>query len=257
VQPSPAGVQRPGGAAGTARLAAGELHSFPSKALRAGDHLLGGACRFAALGPEPPPWRTAEFHRSIDSTGRNRSGHPLGTRRVRGWLLPLGLLAAVSCAGSEAPEPGRSNPRGQGPSDFQSGVDGQGLPASGKSAGQRASLPLPPPSIPAPQPGVPGDSVAGAVPFDRLIDEGDIVKLVGPTLYVLNEFRGLQVIDVSHSDAPALPSRLQILGKRPRPSPSAARSGQPLGPQRLDLRRRGSDRSQVDVDPTRIRPLPG
>jgi hypothetical protein len=47
---------------------------------------------------------------------------------------------------------------------------------------------------------------------ERLIEESDIYKLEGDTLFVLNRYRGLQVIDLGDLDRPALLGRAPIFG---------------------------------------------
>jgi hypothetical protein len=145
---------------------------------------------------------------------------PLPLRRLSGLCLAGALSLAAACSDGDGVDPQRS--RGQ--SDFQSMVGNAALPGGGQSAGNESgrgpgnggaapgvSAPLPPPSIPG---ATPGDSIGTPVDPGRLVEEGDVVKLVGPTLYVLNEFRGLQVVDVTNPDAPVLLSRAAgVLGR--------------------------------------------
>ncbi len=56
----------------------------------------------------------------------------------------------------------------------------------------------------------PGDSEGDKNP--RLIEEGDIVKQYGNTLFVLNQYRGLQLIDITDSSKPSLLSTVPIYG---------------------------------------------
>lgn len=46
----------------------------------------------------------------------------------------------------------------------------------------------------------------------RAIEEGDIVKIDGTTLFILNQYRGLQLIDISDSSKPSLLSTVPIYG---------------------------------------------
>ena len=46
----------------------------------------------------------------------------------------------------------------------------------------------------------------------RAIEEGDMVKIDGTTLFVLNQYRGLQLIDISDSSRPSLLSTVPIYG---------------------------------------------
>jgi hypothetical protein len=54
-----------------------------------------------------------------------------------------------------------------------------------------------------------GGNAGGAA---RTIEEGDVFKLVGDQLYVLNTYRGLQILDVSNPDAPVKQGTSPILG---------------------------------------------
>jgi hypothetical protein len=49
-------------------------------------------------------------------------------------------------------------------------------------------------------------------PEGRSVIESDVYRLAGDTLYVLNPYRGLQIIDLSRPQAPALRGRLEIYG---------------------------------------------
>jgi hypothetical protein len=46
----------------------------------------------------------------------------------------------------------------------------------------------------------------------RTIQEADIYKVVGNTLYVLNTYRGLQILDVTNTAAPQLIAKLPVVG---------------------------------------------
>ncbi|MFM2151932.1 MAG: hypothetical protein RL199_367 [Pseudomonadota bacterium] len=46
----------------------------------------------------------------------------------------------------------------------------------------------------------------------RTVEEGDVYKVVGDTLYVLNMYRGLQIIDVSNPDQPVKRGTSRVLG---------------------------------------------
>ena len=50
-------------------------------------------------------------------------------------------------------------------------------------------------------------------PPSRSIEEADIYKLLGNTLYVLNQYRGLQIVDVGNSTAPQLLANVPIGGR--------------------------------------------
>ncbi len=61
-------------------------------------------------------------------------------------------------------------------------------------------------------PTVNAPEVPGPVDEDREIEEADIVKLVGDTMYVLNPYRGLQIIDLSRPDDPVILGRAALIG---------------------------------------------
>jgi uncharacterized secreted protein with C-terminal beta-propeller domain len=46
----------------------------------------------------------------------------------------------------------------------------------------------------------------------RTIEEGDIARISGTTVFILNQYRGLQIIDVSDTDNPSLLSAVPICG---------------------------------------------
>jgi len=149
------------------------------------------------------------------------SYHPLSTvsPRESHRLLFFWLTAvAGSLMGCDDYDPtgAADSSRTAGRSDFQSEAAGGGLPGSGsgRSAGGNGAG-LDPDAIPAPMgPGsTSGEAGSPGAGLARLIEEGDIVELVGKTLYVLNEFRGLQVVDLSDPDAPVLLSSVPVLGK--------------------------------------------
>lgn len=102
---------------------------------------------------------------------------------------------------TEPPPPDR--PAGQ--SSFDSPLPGGGNNGRGTEGGDSAGGAGGATGTP---PGAPGD---GAGP-QRMIEEGDIVKLDGTTLYVLNRYRGLQVIDLSDVTRPRLVSSAPFYG---------------------------------------------
>ena len=55
------------------------------------------------------------------------------------------------------------------------------------------------------------DSLGGGDP-PREIEEADIIKLVDDTLYILNSYRGLIIVDVSTPDEPKYLSRVPMFG---------------------------------------------
>lgn len=115
----------------------------------------------------------------------------------RPLALAAGLLLLVGC------EPGQNpDDRGErlvGQFEFDSPVDGSG--PSSRDEDLAASAP-----------NESADGPGEAPAPERLIEESDIWKLDGTTLYVLNRYRGLQVLDVSDLDAPKLVGRAPIYG---------------------------------------------
>ena len=57
------------------------------------------------------------------------------------------------------------------------------------------------------------DAAAGGKSSEREIEEADIVKIVGNTLYVLNTYRGLIIIDITDPDHPMIIGRQQMFGQ--------------------------------------------
>jgi hypothetical protein len=64
----------------------------------------------------------------------------------------------------------------------------------------------------APAPAAPGATATSGSGTTRAIEEADIFKRVGNTLYVLNAFRGLQVVDLADLGHPHLLARVPVLG---------------------------------------------
>ncbi len=136
----------------------------------------------------------------------------------RVFALCVGLaVSAVSCGGTD-------DPKATGQSSFETSLsEGGGHPAfdsanAAKRGGEGAvsgtgggTLGI---ALSAPAPGFALPDVKGASGgVARFIEEGDIVKVAGDLLYVLNRNRGLQVIDLSRPDQPALLSRVAIGGE--------------------------------------------
>lgn len=120
-----------------------------------------------------------------------------GVFRLFGCALLAGLLA---CDGGNKPAPiDPNNTIGQ--SDFE------GTPMAGNQFGGRGAVDATAGAAP---PAAPGAVQPTAMP--RLIEEGDIVKTEGTFLYVLNQYRGLQVIDLATPDQPKLVSRVPLYG---------------------------------------------
>lgn len=58
-----------------------------------------------------------------------------------------------------------------------------------------------------------GNGARASESVARAIEEADIVKIVDGTLYALNRFKGLLVVDVQNPDAPALLGQLDLRGR--------------------------------------------
>lgn len=115
---------------------------------------------------------------------------------VSSLIAAFGLVALIGCSGD--PDPVDTSARISGQYEFDSPVNG---PTRTDNEMDDAG-------------GVQNDSAApgeSATP-ERLVEESDIWKLDGTTMYVLNRYRGLQVIDVSDLDAPKLIGRAPIYG---------------------------------------------
>jgi uncharacterized secreted protein with C-terminal beta-propeller domain len=119
--------------------------------------------------------------------------------------LALGLVLA-GCAGKGITAPPTTPPdnRPQGQSEFLTPTQGSnsqfGGAAPGGTRGEDAA---------AGAPAAPTSNAAPAPAPDRLIEESDIYKIVGDHLFVLNRYRGLQIIDIANLDAP------RVIGKAP------------------------------------------
>jgi hypothetical protein len=121
---------------------------------------------------------------------------------------PIALLALlVACSGSRTSGPPLLPPeRPEGQSEFETPTQGGGT-AYDRAGGAAPGAPTAeagdnrgPTAAPAEQ------------PPERLIEESDIYKLVGTKLFVLNRYRGLQVIELSDLDRPKVIGRAPIFG---------------------------------------------
>ncbi|MBI4583614.1 MAG: beta-propeller domain-containing protein [Planctomycetes bacterium] len=92
-----------------------------------------------------------------------------------------------------------------GQSEFMTRTAGAPPGGSPRMGGVDAEFGGPAPPAANPDPGTPE-------PQERLIEESDIYKLSGNNLFVLNRYRGLQVIDFSDLDRPELIGRAPIFG---------------------------------------------
>src|SRR5579863_7782903 len=57
-----------------------------------------------------------------------------------------------------------------------------------------------------------GQGVSPIAAQQRTVQEADIYKLVGNTLYILNAYRGLQIVDVTNPASPILVGRVPVVG---------------------------------------------
>lgn len=134
---------------------------------------------------------------------------------------------AVACGASEPGDPSRM----KGPSTFEAPVDGLnrlGVPgrngvddnvgpggplSGGKSSGAGAGGAAVPGNAIGMRSEVPPPSPAPGGGSPRLIEEGDIVKTSGSTLFVLNRYRGFQVVDATTPEKLTLASRVPLAGR--------------------------------------------
>ncbi len=125
--------------------------------------------------------------------------HPKQTRRHDAVLL-VGLLALAlaACGGpTQGYHPGQTDFTSVSPN---SGGAGQG---GGTAAGGAAGGPTTSPSN--------GTGGGGTTPT-RTVEEGDVYRVEGNLLYVLNQYRGFQVIDLSNPDQPRRVGMAPIYG---------------------------------------------
>jgi hypothetical protein len=116
----------------------------------------------------------------------------------RSLLLALAVLAA-SCTGG-TPDP---RTRDTGAESFVS------QPPGGTAMDPRAGGPT---AAGGPAgPGAPDAPSPTGTP--RSVEEADVYALAGPLLHVLNGYRGLQLVDLSDLDAPALRGAVQVTGR--------------------------------------------
>ena len=114
---------------------------------------------------------------------------------IHAGLLGLALLAGCSAS---APPPADRAP---GTEQFVSQAPGTG--AGGRETGAPADG------------GGTGTAITGAPTASpaRAVEEADVYRLVGSTLYVLNGLRGLQIVDLADLDQPRLLGRLPVVGQ--------------------------------------------
>ncbi len=113
------------------------------------------------------------------------------------------LLAAATACGTRVNNDG---PHPSGATEFTAQAPGGSRGVSTATDGSAGA-----PSG-APAPAAPGAAAGGATGAPRTVEEADVYKLVGSTLYVLNAYRGLQVVDLSDLSAPRLLGRAPVTG---------------------------------------------
>ena len=129
-------------------------------------------------------------------------------RRVQLITAALAVAALAGCSDKTLPG-GTGSPESPfkiGQTDFVSQAPGGGARGGGPlaSAGEGDNAG-------AGTTGGTGTGGSGATE-DRTIEEADIYKVVGNTLYVLNAYRGLQIIDVSDLSHPHLLAKVSVVG---------------------------------------------
>jgi hypothetical protein len=129
------------------------------------------------------------------ATRRPRTNEDRRTKMRLNSLLVVGLAVGVGCSGGV----GGTN-YGLGDESFSS-QPLQGGSGRGGSGGVLAASDAA---------GAPG--TASASP-SRAIQEADIYKVVGNQLYILNQFRGLQIVDITDLTQPKLLARVPMVGR--------------------------------------------
>ncbi|MCC7537430.1 MAG: beta-propeller domain-containing protein [Deltaproteobacteria bacterium] len=120
------------------------------------------------------------------------------TRSVAAKQVLGAILLMLALAGCTGDAPSGDEP--PGPSSFET-AGNAGSTGSDRSAGADAGASASPAAPP------PADGAA-----ERTVEEADIYRFVGDRLYVLNQYRGLYVFDVSNPDAPREIGRTHLEG---------------------------------------------
>ncbi|MCB9740681.1 MAG: hypothetical protein H6747_15565 [Deltaproteobacteria bacterium] len=116
---------------------------------------------------------------------------------LAGWLMAGAAVALVGCSDDAGTG---SNPA-DGEPQFSSMAPGSGGKASGdfgSEAGGGSGAPTG------------GNDGGGGAPT---VEDGDVARLFGDTLYILNPWRGLQIVDVKDGKAPKLVQRVPMQGQ--------------------------------------------
>ncbi len=125
--------------------------------------------------------------------------------RTRLWPLAAASLLAAACGKPGSKGAGSKPPNPIGATSFVSQPPGGGggrTAMAGGAAGAAGGA--------APTSSQNGTS-GGSAPA-RTIQEADIYKVAGNTLFVLNQYRGLQIVDVTNLAAPQLVGKVPLVG---------------------------------------------
>jgi hypothetical protein len=128
----------------------------------------------------------------------SRRGTSMRRFEIGSVVALFAALVAQGC-GSRS---GEAAPHAQGATSFESpppGAQGSRSGDANASTGGGAG-------------GAPTAEGADAATAPRAIEEADVYKRVGTTLYVLNAYRGLQIVDLTDLAAPRLLSRVAVSG---------------------------------------------
>lgn len=124
------------------------------------------------------------------------------TRVLGLWavVLSAGLVAGCTQHPNNTETQGPMRPRGT--TDFATRTGSQGNTNAGGGGLDRGS-----------ETGAPADNQTGGGDTQpREVEESDIYKVVGNHMFVLNRYRGLQILDISNLDAPTLVGKAPIYG---------------------------------------------
>jgi hypothetical protein len=119
-------------------------------------------------------------------------------RRVATATFAAAAIALVAGCSSSEPTPFRP-----GAESFTSSAPGNGFSGEGTAGGGALPTGAPVPAAPA---------GADAAASTRTVEEADVYARVGSTLYVLNAYRGLQIVDLTDVAAPRLVGRAPLGG---------------------------------------------
>jgi hypothetical protein len=123
----------------------------------------------------------------------------MGSRSSTRAVRLAGLAAAALLSGCHGSSSGGASPHAMGALSFDSPPPGGARSAMNAAAG----------ATPTASPGTASGTESSAT---RTVEEADVYARAGSTLYVLNAFRGLQVVDLSEVTAPRLLARVPTLG---------------------------------------------